>query len=122
VMRRYVMYVDPALCSIRIAVEPVKKDDEYHFEYDYDYDHELLSLLCLSFSLKMLTYTTVSCYIYFNIYIYLYTYHPYIYAHIHIYTHMCAYVRSRSSKIVSSSMCVVIAMKVEGVCVDAVVE
>ena len=43
VMRRYVMYVDPALCSIRIAVEPVKKDDEYHFEYDYDYDHALLS-------------------------------------------------------------------------------
>ena len=88
-MRRYVMYVDPALCSIRIAVEPVKKDDEYHFEYDHVYDDELLSLLCLSFSLKMLTYTTVSCYIYFNIYIYLYSCYLHICTYTYIHPHVC---------------------------------
>ena len=89
-MRRYVMYVDPALCSIRIAVEPVKKDDEYHFEYDYDYDHELLSLLCLCLKLE-------NAYIYNCVmlhilqYIYIPVYVSSIYMHIYIYTPTCVH-------------------------------
>ena len=55
-------------------------------------------------------------------YIHIPVYVSSIYMHMHIYTHMCAYVRSRSSKIMYSSISVVIAMKVEGVRVDAVVE